>query len=74
MTRLTRDRGSLAHDDRLDVLAIAVNYWTEQMSRDVDDAMHYHKNEKLRRDLESFTDSVLGNKGNRGNTWISMTN
>ena len=74
MTRLTRDRGSLAHDDRLDVLAIAVNYWTEQMSRDVDDAMHYHKNEKLRRDLESFTDSVLGNRGNRGNTWISMTN
>ena len=74
MTRLTRDRGSLAHDDRLDVLAIAVNYWTEQMSRDVDDAMHYHKNEKLRKDLESFTDSVLGNRGNRGNTWISMTN
>lgn len=26
LTRLTRDKGSLAHDDRLDVLAIAVNY------------------------------------------------
>lgn len=74
MTRLTRDRGSLAHDDRLDVLAIAVNYWTEQMSRDVDEAMHYHKNEKLHRELESFTDSVLGHKGDRGNLWINTTN
>ena len=74
MTRLTRDRGSLAHDDRLDVLAIAVNYWTEQMSRDVDEAMHFHKNEKLHRELESFTDSVLGHKGDRGNLWINTTN
>tara|TARA_B100000575_G_scaffold18031_2_gene12527 strand:+ start:627 stop:2294 length:1668 start_codon:yes stop_codon:yes gene_type:complete len=74
MTRLTRDRGSLAHDDRLDVLAIAVNYWTEQMSRDVDEAMHYHKNEKLQRELESFTESVLGHKGDRGNLWINTTN
>ncbi len=74
MTRLTRDRGSLAHDDRLDVLAIAVNYWTEQMSRDVDEAMHFHKNEKLHRELESFTESVLGHKGDRGNLWINTTN
>ena len=74
MTRLTRDRGSLAHDDRLDVLAIAVNYWTEQMSRDVDEAMHFHKNEKLQRELESFTESVLGHKGDRGNLWINTTN
>ncbi len=74
MTRLTRDRGSLAHDDRLDVLAIAVNYWTEQMSRDVDEAMHYHKNEKLQKELESLTESVLGHKGDRGNLWINTTN
>lgn len=71
MTRLTRDRGSLAHDDRLDVLAIAVNYWTEQMSRDVDEAVDYHKNERLHRELESFTDHVLGHEGHRGNSWIN---
>tara|TARA_R100001443_G_scaffold45195_1_gene58190 strand:- start:965 stop:2629 length:1665 start_codon:yes stop_codon:yes gene_type:complete len=74
MTRLTRDRGSLAHDDRLDVLAIAVNYWTEQMSRDVDEAVDYHKNEKLRRDLESFTEHVLGHQGDRGDSWINTMN
>ena len=74
MTRLTRDKGSLAHDDRLDVLAIAVNYWTEQMSRDVDDAMHHHKVERLHRELENFTDHVLGHHGDRGDSWISTTN
>ena len=74
MTRLTRDKGSLAHDDRLDVLAIAVNYWTEQMSRDVDEAVDYHKNERLRRDLERFTEHVLGHQGDRGNSWINTMN
>ncbi len=33
MTRLTKDRGSLVHDDRLDALAIGVGYFTERMSR-----------------------------------------
>ena len=74
MTRLTRDKGSLAHDDRLDVLAIAVNYWTEQMSRDVDEAVDYHKNERLRRDLERFTEHVLGHQGDRGDSWINTMN
>jgi len=39
MSRITRDRGSLGHDDRLDVLSMAVGYWVEQMSRDVDQAV-----------------------------------
>jgi len=71
MTRLTRDKGSLAHDDRLDVLAIAVNYWTEQMSRDVDDAMKTHAVEKLNTDLQNFMDNALGTKSRRGTSWIN---
>jgi len=39
MSRLTRDRGSLRFDDRVDVLAIGVKYWTDQMGREVDKAM-----------------------------------
>lgn len=43
MTRLSRDRGSLAHDDRLDALTMAVAYWVEHMDRDeqvgVDDVL-----------------------------------
>lgn len=34
MTRLSRDRGALAHDDRLDALCMAVAYWLEVMDRD----------------------------------------
>ncbi len=34
MTRLTRDRGALAHDDRLDALAIGVAYFVEHMEKD----------------------------------------
>jgi hypothetical protein len=34
MTRITRDRGALAHDDRLDALAGAVAFWVEHMALD----------------------------------------
>lgn len=35
-TRLTRDRGSLRHDDRVDVVAMAVVHFIEQVGKDVD--------------------------------------
>lgn len=34
LTRLTRERGALAHDDRLDALAIAVAFFVESMEKD----------------------------------------
>lgn len=34
MTRITKDKGALANDDRLDALAGAVGYWVEQMALD----------------------------------------
>lgn len=34
MTRITRDRGCLEHDDRLDALAMAVEYWVAQVEVD----------------------------------------
>ena len=34
MSRITRDKGSLRHDDRLDALSIAVQYWLDAMSQD----------------------------------------
>ena len=44
-TRVTRERKCLRHDDRLDVLAIAVNYWTESAAIDADemDSRAVHK-------------------------------
>ena len=58
MTRLTRDRGSLPFDDRLDALAIAVNYWVEVMDRDAEMALEDHKNYMLDQALEEFMESA----------------
>jgi hypothetical protein len=35
MTRITQEKGSLVHDDRLDGLAIGVGWFNERLSRDV---------------------------------------
>lgn len=34
LTRITRERGSLAHDDRLDALAMGVQFFTDAMEKD----------------------------------------
>ncbi|MBH3442913.1 phage terminase large subunit [Pseudomonas moraviensis] len=34
LTRITKERGALAHDDRLDALAIGVQFFTEAMEKD----------------------------------------
>ena len=38
LTRITRDKGALAQDDRLDALAMAVTYFAASMATDVDKA------------------------------------
>jgi hypothetical protein len=50
LTRVTKDRGALVHDDRLDAVAGAVAYWVEQMGRDTEKAADEHM-ENLR-DIE----------------------
>lgn len=47
MTRLTSERGALAHDDRLDALAMAVTYWHDVMDRDYQTGMQEHLDELL---------------------------
>lgn len=56
LTRITRDRGALVKDDRLDVLAMAVAYWGDIMDRDTqkieDDLREQRKDEEIARFLE----------------------
>lgn len=59
MSRLTRDRGSLAHDDRLDCLAMAVGYWTEQMEQDADRSMELRRDALFREELEAWHQGAL---------------
>lgn len=60
MTRITRDKGSLKHDDRLDVLAIGVAYWVEAMARDEQRAAQEWKEAQLQEELQVFMDHVIG--------------
>jgi len=55
MSRVTRDRGALAYDDRLDALAGAVSYWAEQMGADEDRSMAARKEQLLDAELAVFT-------------------
>ena len=54
MSRITRDRGSLAHDDRLDCLSMAVAYWVEQMAQDVDKRMAQRQEELIVQELRAW--------------------
>lgn len=54
MTRLTRDRGSLRHDDRLDALAMAVQYWKDHASADVEANILERKERLLEKEMEDF--------------------
>lgn len=56
MTRLSRDRGALAQDDRLDALCMAVAYWIAVMDRDEEIGMQ----EQIEAKLEQWLDPDKG--------------
>jgi hypothetical protein len=60
LTRITRDRGALRHDDRLEALSGAVGYWVEQMSKLQDEAIDEHHEAALKAELERFMEHAIG--------------
>jgi hypothetical protein len=60
MTRLTRDKGSLRHDDAIDALSMAAKYWVDRMDRDQTLSYNQHKEELLDRELERFMEHSIG--------------
>lgn len=56
MSRISHTKGSLAFDDRLDVLAMACNYWVEQLARDQELAMKQRKDDLRQREFDRFLD------------------
>ena len=63
MSRITRDKGSLAHDDRLDSLAMAVGYWVEQMGQDVDKRMALRQDLLMLEELKAWEGNAKGGTG-----------
>lgn len=59
LTRLTREKGALRHDDALDALAQAVQWWTDRMAVDVEDQARMRRDEALDKSLRLFNDGIL---------------
>ena len=66
MTRLSREKNSLAHDDRIDAVTLAVSYWLDRM-----DAATESETDNLKEDwlydmvYEGILSSKHGNRTNR---------
>ena len=67
LTRITKDRGALRHDDQIDALAIAANYWVERMDRDQTLSYNQHKDELINKDLDKFMQHTIGRQPKREN-------
>jgi len=69
MSRISNVRGSLAIDDRLDVLSMACRYWVDQLAKDQHTAQAQRREEALRDELDSFLDTQVFNK-RPSNRWM----
>jgi hypothetical protein len=54
MTRITRDKGALAHDDRLDAVAGTVAYWVDAMAQDAAKAAQKARDKVMDAELKQF--------------------
>lgn len=70
MTRLTNKRGSIRHDDRLDALSIACNYWVTQMAQDADRKIKERKRDLVDEELRNFQDMYYKRKNKSSATWF----
>jgi hypothetical protein len=71
MTRITRDKGALAQDDRLDALSIAVNYWVEKMAQDAQVMQQRHREQLLEEELRKFMEAA-GGSPSKGLRWVRV--
>lgn len=66
LTRITRDKGALAKDDRLDALAIAVARWVDVMDKDQTFIEEQHREMLRDREIQDFLEKAGVLSGNRG--------
>lgn len=59
MTRITKDRGALNHDDRLDVLAIAVGHWMGRLARDQQHLVDEHRAALMDVEVQRYMNYVV---------------
>ena len=62
MTRLTKDRGALVADDRIEAVAGACAYWLNHLARNTTIAVRQHRADLLKKDLMRHLEHQLGRK------------
>ena len=73
MTRITKDKGSIVHDDRLDALQMAVGYWVEQMATDAEKEVDVRKERLKDEELERFVAGVVSKEYQETpNVWMDI--
>ena len=72
MSRMTRNKGALAYDDRIDVLSMAVSFWVEQMGQDAARKMAIRKDDVLQAELDRFMEHSVGRRSQGGSSWMSI--
>ena len=60
LTHITRDRGALRHDDRLDALAGAVAHYMRSMGQDVDEAAKGVLQQRMDDEIDDFLEFMEG--------------
>lgn len=62
ITRITERRGSLKHDDRVDILSSAVSYWQDSLSINPDDQIERNKEQEYKQTVKEWLSNkrILG--------------
>ena len=60
LTRMTRDKGALAKDDRLDALAMAVAYWSKALAVETEKVVQRKREEMMQAELERYMAHAIG--------------
>lgn len=71
LSRISYDRGSLKHDDRLDALSMAVAYWVENMAQDAERGIARERQDAMDREIESFLENAIG-RPKTPNNWNAI--
>jgi hypothetical protein len=67
LTRMSRLKGALANEDRLEAVSMACAWWVERLDRDKDKMHDKHKQDLLDQELRRFMDNAIsfGARGTR---------
>lgn len=71
LTRITRERGALRQDGRLDALAGAVSFFTDKLALDQDEMAKRAEDDALQKELDDFVQGITG-KTPMGPRWVRL--